>query len=212
MLKIYTAHTQELKNDALFWKQYQTVPAHRKEKIDRMRFDKDKRLSLGAWLLLTEGLSEIGIHDKEMDLSYGTGGKPFLKKYPDIYFSLSHSEEAVMCAISDREVGCDVEKVKDIDLKIAKRFFHEKEYEKIIGQSTKEERLDMFYRFWTLKESFMKVTGLGMRLALSDFMIELGHDTIRVEQQVQEKAGFYFKEFDLKDGYQYACCVQTEGE
>ena len=35
-------------------------------------------------------------------------------------------------------------------------------------------RCEEFYRLWTLKESFMKVTGLGMKLPLDSFCFQLG--------------------------------------
>lgn len=206
MVKVYRADTKKLRNEALFRRLYGTVPIHRRERIDRLRYQKDQRLSLGAWLLLVEGMREWGIHDREMELSYGEGGKPFLRDHPDIFFSLSHSGEAVMCAVSDGEVGCDVEKVKGTDLRIARRFFHEREYACISREETPEARQRMFYRLWTLKESFMKVTGLGMRLSLDDFMISVGGDGIWVEQEVNRGCPYFFKEYFVQEDYQYACC------
>lgn len=200
--RIYIARTEELKNDALFGRLYSTVSPGRREKIDRMVFDKDKRLSLAAGLLLVKALRDMGTED--YSVVYGKNGKPYLKD-KDIYFNLSHSEEAVMCAVSRCEIGCDTEKVTDIDLEIAKRFFYNKEYEMIISGRTDAERQDMFFRLWTLKESFMKATGLGMELPLDSFGIEITADGISVRQNIR-KEKYYFKEYNLSDGYKYAVC------
>ena len=144
MISTYVANVEELNNSALFERLYASVPEHRRQRVDRMRFDKDKRLSLGVWGLLQKGLKDWGICDKELTLSYGENGKPFLKDYPAVFFNLSHSGERVMCAIADCEVGCDVERIRDTDFKIAKRFFHEEEYGQILRQSSVQKKQEMF--------------------------------------------------------------------
>lgn len=210
MIKVYIAGTEALKDTVLFQKRYREVPESRREKIDRICSEQDKRLSLGAWLLLQKGLADYGIDVKNIRLGYGVNGKPFLKDYPDLFFNLSHSGERVMCAVSAHEIGCDVEKIKENNLKVAKRFFQEKEYEQIINQETPQKRLEMFYRMWTLKESFMKVTGMGMKLPLDSFMIEISEEKITVWQE-DKPENYFFKEYNLQDGYKYACCA-TEND
>ena len=207
MIKTYVANVEELNNTALFDRLYALVPEHRQKKIDRMRFEKDKRLSLGAFALLQKGLRDWGICDREPALSYGENGKPFLRDYPSVFFNLSHSGERVMCAIGDCEVGCDVEKIKDTDFKIAKRFFHEEEYEQILRPGSVRERQELFFRFWTLKESFLKVTGQGMSFTLDSFCIDIRENGISVKQYNGTDGDYFFREYDLKDGYCYACCA-----
>lgn len=207
MINTYAANVEELNNPALFERLYALVPEHRRQKVDRMRFEKDKRLSLGAFALLQKGLGDWGIFDKELMLSYGDNGKPFLKDYPAVFFNLSHSEERVMCAIADCEVGCDVERIQDTDFEIARRFFHEKEYEQILRQGPAQKKQELFYRYWTLKESFLKVTGQGMKLPLNEFLIDIQDAGIMVKQCVNEGKNYFFREYDLRDGYRYACCA-----
>ena len=108
-----------------------------------------------------------------------------------------------MCSVSDSDVGCDVERIRPIDLEIAKRYFFGTEYEAIADEE-EDSRYDMFYRFWTLKESFMKATGLGFGIPLDSFRITLGKD-IRVEQKVDDRE-YHLTEFSASDGYRYACC------
>ena len=57
-----------------YW--YQKMPPGRRAKIDAFRFDKDKRLALGAGILLNDLLLREGM--KQDSLSFGPGGKPFL--------------------------------------------------------------------------------------------------------------------------------------
>ncbi|MGN0106617.1 MAG: 4'-phosphopantetheinyl transferase family protein [Hominilimicola sp.] len=178
----------------------------RREKTDRLMFRKDKMLSLAADALMRKALSDREIED--FTLEYGKNGKPYIRD-KNIYFNLSHSENTVMCAVSDMEIGCDVEKVTDIDLEIAKRFFHSAEYEMLVKARTDEEKRDMFFRLWTLKESFLKATGLGMALPTDSFCIHINKDKISVFQDVNRE-NYYFKEYDFNDGYKYAVCGKSE--
>lgn len=206
MTKIYLAQTDQLADPALFAQLYQTVPAHRREKIDAMKFPKGKQRCLGAWLLLMHGLKEAGIHEREIHLSYGSVGKPFLTDYPELFFNLSHSGNRVLCAVSDREVGCDVELVRSADFSVAKRFFSPQEYQMMINAPA-EEHNAMFFHIWTLKESFIKNVGRGLSMPLREFCINLSGDDIRIEQQFLQEE-LFFRTFDLHDGYYYACCAR----
>lgn len=92
---------------------------------------------------------------KEIIFDKTISGKPYLKKFPDIHFNLSHSEEIALCAISNNPVGIDVEYLnKNIDyVNIAKRFFSPDEIIKT--------KLD-FFTLWTQKEAYLKSQGKGI--------------------------------------------------
>ena len=208
MTKLYLANTESLADADLFERLYQTVPRYRKEKIDAMKFPKGKQRCLGAWILLMHGLKEAGIHQRDIRLDYGPNGKPYLADFPNVYFNLSHSESHVLCAVSDGEVGCDVQKIAAADLRITDRFFAPEEC-KTIAAAPEESKNELFYRFWTLKESFIKNIGRGLSLPLQAFCIRLDGERPSVSQKALPEERFYFREFDLSDGYRYACCART---
>lgn len=203
--RIYAANVTELEKEALYSAAYQKVTNERRKKADSFRFQKDRRLSLGAELLLMQGLERLGMNLKQMLYHYGANGKPYLKGGQDVYFNLSHSEELVICAVSSKEIGCDVEKIFDINLDIAKRFFSTKEYKTIVNQGTEEARREMFFRIWTLKESFIKLIGLGMSLPMDSFCIQFDKDRISVSQELNQRA-YYFQEFNLWQDYKCSVC------
>ena len=148
-------------------KGYDLVSKSRREKIDFYRFDKDKKLSCGAYLLLKKLLSEENIANPIFKT--GKYGKAYISNYENIHFNLSHSGKIVLCAISDRNVGADVEYIdSEIDLDIAKNYFFNREYETIMKSDNPSEE---FFNYWVLKESYMKYTGLGMNLDLDSFEI-----------------------------------------
>jgi 4'-phosphopantetheinyl transferase len=170
-------------------KGYKLVSDKRKEKIDFYRFDKDKKLSCGAYLLLQKVLDEEGIAKPEFET--GKYGKAYICNYEDIYFNLSHSGKIVCCAISDREIGVDVEYADpEIDLNIAKNYFYNSEYENIMKSANPSNE---FFRYWVLKESYMKYTGLGFNLDLNSFEIIID-DEIKLKN---DKNNIKFNLFDV---------------
>ena len=172
-------------------KAYSLVSKNRQEKIDFYRFDKDKKLSCGAYLLLKKLLDSENITDPHFKT--GKYGKTYISNYENIYFNLSHSNKIVLCAISDREVGVDVEYIDPtIDLNIAKNYFFRGEYENIMNA---ENRSDEFFKYWVLKESYMKYTGLGMNLELDSFEIIL-EDEIRLKN---DKNNLKFNLFEIEN-------------
>lgn len=210
--RIYIADISVLKKASVFESFLKKVPEYRQKKAMSFKFDKGKMQSLGVGLLLQLACKEAGLEGADEHIAYGENGKPFLVDFPDVQFNLSHSGERVMCVISPFEVGCDVEIIKGDRGRLAKRFFKPEESAWIKHFDSIEAQSEAFYRLWTLKECYMKVTGRGMSLMPDMFAlhvdenenISLNHDGARPE--------YAFREIDLHDGYRYAYCVKTDGK
>ena len=205
--RLYAADVSVLNNDDLYAAAYDAVWPQRREKADRLRFRKDKNLSLGAGLLLQYALRQAGIEAPEFFL--GENGKPYLPDHSDLFFSLSHSGSFVLCAVSGAEIGCDIEEIKDCEPALAKRFFTPGEYAAIASQPTEAEQTDQFYRIWTLKESFLKATGLGPRLPLNGFEILSDGESVSIRQDADPRS-FRFQACDGLPGYRCALCEAAE--
>lgn len=199
---IYAAEVTALDDPVLYEKAYAAVSPQRREKADRYKLNRDKYLSVGAELLLKHGLSQAGLSEFPQAFSVGEYGKPYLKD-SDFFFSISHSGDWAVCAISNREVGCDIEKVHPVDLKLARRFSPEEH--SAIMSADELDRLELFYRYWTLKESFLKTTGLGMKLPLNRFQIVIDNE-LSVVQSVDNLC-YGFHEFSDISGYKCAICT-----
>lgn len=159
-----------------------------KERLDKSNeyiHQKDRQLSIGVELLLRYSLQEIGVYDPLFSLN--EYGKPYLENYPDIFFNMSHSEKFVACAVSDCPIGVDIEQVHDIDVNIAKNYFFGSEYDYILNNYSPKRA---FFELWVLKESYMKMTGLGFRLALDEFCIEI-NDEIKLINGSISKFGLW---------------------
>ena len=197
-----------LKDDEVFDGYYREALPVRREKVDSYKLKMPKCRSLGAGILLKKALADAGVPEDNLQIETLDGGKPALKGTGEnsFFFNLSHSGNRAMCVISDSPVGCDVEAAQE-DKKVADRFFTEAEAKLVAADS------EMFTRLWTLKESFIKTTGEGLRRALNSFSLEFDEtDTVRGVKGAGIDPGTYsFYEWDFEDGYRYAVCVQRQG-
>ena len=137
-----------------------TIPDWRREHILKYLRPCDRKLSLGAWRLMEETLKKHGFSADNVVI--GENGKP---ECEGVYFNLSHSADMVLCAISDAPVGCDIEKVTAAPMEVAERYFSANERRYISAAETVEEKNRRFFRLWTIKESYMKMTGEGVSLS-----------------------------------------------
>ena len=208
-VNVYVADVTVFADEDCYRKAYQLATPERREKVDRFRFPKGRWLSLGAELLLQYGLEQCGIFlSKSLNekiYGYHEQGKPYLMQFPEVHFSFSHSGEMAMCAISGTEVGCDIERDSRDNRNLAERFFAKEEADLIAQQSTEEGKREMFFRLWTLKESFLKITGQGMSLPMDSFSFNFDGDRINIRQEYDERT-YYFREFFVREGYKCSAC------
>lgn len=210
--RIYIADISVLKDPVIFENLLKQVPEYRQKKAMSFKFSKGKMQSLGVGLLLRQACVDAGLGLADAHVAYGKNGKPYLTDFPAVQFNLSHSGERVMCVLSPFETGCDVETIKGDRGRLVERFFMPEESAWIKHFETLEKQSDAFYRLWTLKECYMKVTGRGMSLMPDKFSLnvdENGNISLFHEGNRMEYA---FREIDLHDGYRYAYCIKNNGE
>ncbi|MDE5948991.1 MAG: 4'-phosphopantetheinyl transferase superfamily protein [Prevotella sp.] len=136
------------------------ISAQRREKVMLMRNERDRRLSVAAYLQLLNALeTEYGI-TAPPHFDFHDGGKPFIAGRRDICFSMSHCRCGVACAVSDRPVGIDIETIRPYRRELAERVMNTEEMDVITSSPHPEIE---FIRLWTMKESFLKMTGEGIR-------------------------------------------------
>jgi len=109
----------------------------------------------------------LGQEPGDIEFGYGKGGKPFVRgpeNAPAVSFNLSHSHELAMYAFAaGREVGIDVERLRDVRKPedVIRRFFSETECEFYLSRP-EELKLEAFFRFWTFREASVKASGRGV--------------------------------------------------
>lgn len=107
--------------------------------------------------VMAKRLPHLSEEGREALLAVGPHGKPYLRGDP-FYFNLSHSGGLVACAAEETPVGVDVEKVRSFSPALLKRICTPREQELVSACENKDSALT---RLWTMKESYMKYTGLG---------------------------------------------------
>ena len=204
---VYICDASLLEDMELYNFIYSSVSEARRSKTDRLAFNKDRNLSLSAEYLLMCACRDFDLSYKDLRVGYGENSKPYLINSP-LCFNLSHSEKRAMCVMSDVPCGCDVEFIKPFNPRIAERFFSFSEKQTVASGNTEREREELFYRIWTLKESFIKCTGTGLNTALDSFSVQPGNPYAKICQSGFD-GEFTLKEFVPEDGYRYSCCVKA---
>ncbi len=215
-MKVYTANVDCLQDPSLYGAALKLLAPERAESAGRMKIESGKRLIVGAGLLLNNALSEFGLENGEgksrldySGLRFGKGKneKPFLTDWPRIHFNLSHSGSQAMCVVSSCEVGCDVEEINLVRAGQILRCLAPGEQE-IVKKNEQD-----FFRIWTLKESILKVTGLGLSVRLDSFEVTL--EPLGVRQNLNDRP-IYLREYRLgnedgdKAGYRWSCAAMED--
>ncbi|HAE89250.1 MAG TPA: hypothetical protein DCG79_05255 [Clostridiales bacterium] len=100
-----------------------------------------------------QALRSVGVEKVERNEQ----GKPYIPDSP-YFISFSHKGEVSVAAISDHEVGVDIENVTaPRNITRLSRLFDDSEV---------PESLYDFYRLWTAKEAMGKYNGTGINLAV----------------------------------------------
>lgn len=168
MLRLYHASALPL----LGRKGGENLSLYRREKLARTTNPETYAESLGAELLLRAALRDLGLPvTGPLEIACGEGGKPALAGGPA--FSLSHSGGRVLCALSDRPVGADVQQLRPYNPALARRFFTAEEGTWLEAQ---RERDLAFTLLWSLKESYVKLLSGGIA------GVHLDSFTVRVEE------------------------------
>lgn len=148
-----------------------------------------------AHKLLRECLKPFGVdYNESTPIIRGKQGKPSLAEHPDIRYNLSHADGIAACIVGGRECGIDCEGVRPYRESVVKRAFSDAEKALIDGVDESEKDL-LFFRLWTLKESYIKAIGIGLAYPLDEAEFILDGDKITVQPE-----GFRFRQYVLQNG------------
>ena len=152
---------------------------------------KDRLRSLIGYLLASIASKKpLPVHFEK-----GPYGKPFLPDAP--YFSISHSGSYVVCAISDKEVGVDVQRHTEIGYMAIAQRFYQKEEVRLIQESPEPKKT--FFDLWSKKESILKCAGVGLSRDFSKI-------PALTEEVRRGKERFFSSLMPFVDGYSLAVC------
>lgn len=156
---------------------YFLMSDERKTRCDSYLREDDKRLCIAADMLLRNVLSKkLGKSGKLLEFAVTESGKPYLKN-EEYFFSVSHSDKYVAVAINKTdEVGIDIEKLRPVKAAAAKHIFTPSEIRFVFndglipdGIIDDTKTLERFFKVWTYKEAYVKMTGEGIGNNIKDF-------------------------------------------
>eukprot|EP00041_Stephanoeca_diplocostata_P013719 m.242619 g.242619 ORF g.242619 m.242619 type:complete len:387 (-) comp19442_c2_seq25:1752-2912(-) len=148
-------------------------------RIGRFVFVDDTKLAMVGRLLMRQAVrSALGVHNREIRLARTKENKPYLEappsaQLPHFNFNVSHSGDYTVLAASPQQlVGVDVMEIRHPNNDVGEFFrlmrpqFTPIEWDDILAPACDMDRLHLFYRYWSLKESYIKAVGVGLGLDL----------------------------------------------
>ena len=158
-------------------------------------------LHKAAWALLGLALGKKASRLAD-SLRFGPHGKPYLENGP--HFSLSHTKGLVLCAVEEWNTGADGEYLRSFSPRLRERVFTPEEREEALSSSSPDRA---FTTLWTLKESYMKLTGLGLAQGAETlrFRLEGGQPFLEGGQPFLEGGEAFFRTA-VWEGYSISQC------
>jgi 4'-phosphopantetheinyl transferase gsp len=204
MLAIYYFNIKKINNsltEELYKRFYHDRSiSHKKIEIDLIR-------SMLGRAILHYALKSTFGKCFEKNISLSNMGKPYLIDGP--HFNISHSGSFVLCAVSDFNVGIDIEKQTEYRDEFLSHF-HEMEIKNIIDNLSNSRRIN-FYELWVLKESYLKYLGTGLYKSLDSFYVApLEKNQFQIFENDFNNPKCKLQLFTLDCEYSSAVCYETE--
>ena len=151
-----------------------SIGPEQRERIGRFHCREDAlRCLCGDLLVRSVLMRKTGVQNRDLILSRDARGKPFCLVPGSGHFNLSHSGQWIIAAFDDSPVGVDIELIKPLAPGVVELALSPKEI-KTMHALPETERLSYFTDVWTLKESWLKASGLGLIDHLSDYSVTAG--------------------------------------
>lgn len=197
-MKIYSCNISSVTDKELReW--FDAMNETRKETVKNLLVPQKQKLKIAADHICRKAISEFcGISANDIEFAVSEHGKPFVKGL-DVYFSISHSGDYAVCAISDKEIGIDIEQIRKTNFKASKKFACETEQDYISTHA------DGFFEIWTLKEAYFKCIGTGLGADIKTVTFDIDDNGISCSER-----GFECLFHKVADGYICSSCERKQ--
>lgn len=196
-MKLYSCNISSV-TDEKFREWFNDMGEARKEAVRKLLVPQKQKLKIAADRICRKAISEFcGIPTNKIEFGVSEHGKPYAKGL-DVHFSISHSGDYAVCAVSDKEIGADIEKIRNINPEASKRFACENERNHINSHA------DGFFEIWTLKEAYFKCIGTGLGADIKNISFEISESGIACSEK-----GFDCLFHQIEDGYICSTCEKN---
>ena len=177
---------------------YLNLKSQDKRRMDKILSPNRKKQSIVGKMLLDELLkTSYGISYFDVEIIYSSSGKPYINN-KNIFFSISHSFDFAACCISEKEIGIDIEKIREINIHDLKWFATENEIRYIM--QTRAEIKKRSFQIFTLKEALLKMTDMSPdKMICTEF-------SINGNQIISSDCSANFLSIEVSDHYIVALC------
>ena len=197
-MKIYSVNITD-NDENLFGIWYDRMDSEKKDSVIKMQSEHKRKLRIAADMLCRKGISEFcGVPENEITIRLTSLGKPYAAGLP-VNFSISHSGDYAVCAISGNEIGIDIEKIRAVHPRAHEKFCNESETHYIDSEE------NGFFKIWTLKEAYFKCIGTGLGADIKDVSFEIDKSKILCSEE-----GFEFLFYPINENYICSVCKKTE--
>lgn len=156
----------------------------KKDAILKIQAEPKRKERIAAEYLRRKAIADYcGVPVKEIEFDITDKGKPYVKNL-DVHFNVSHSSGIVVCAVSDKEIGIDIERIREINPRAAEKFASPSELEYIRNSE------NGFFEIWTLKEAYFKCIGTGLGADIKNVSFNISRNGIECSENGFE---FFFK-------------------
>jgi len=215
-VQLWRVDLEAIRSEESRWQE--VLSSDERKRASRFHFPKDRQLFVASRALLRSILAGyLTLRPDDLSFFYSKKEKPSLSlPYVEsgITFNVSHSGGIALFAFARRrEIGVDVEVIRrDFDVEaIARRFFSPYEQSQLAGLSP-QEKVDAFFRCWTRKEAYVKATGDGLSLPLSQFDVSLSEGNtntlVATRPDSSEAERWLLSDVPAGPGYIAALCVR----
>ncbi len=184
------------------------LDSDRLQRVTVMKNTKERERSIFAGLLLRYAFLQNGYDAaawQQTKMKKDIYGKPYIKGYEGFQYSLSHSGDWVICAVDRKPVGVDIQEIRPWKISLAKRFYHEDEYNRLLalGETDPDRQTEEFYRMWTAKESAVKLSGRGIGAGISQYVTAWDYRSIYDQDT---KCKIDIRQYKAPEGYMICVC------
>jgi 4'-phosphopantetheinyl transferase len=168
-MEVYVGKLDDVIDDGLVNSQLAWIRPNKRLKLLSYSSVADMRRSLlGELLAKVKIMERMKIPIYEIMIYEGKNGKPYFSN--DFNFNISHSDNYVVCAFGEScEVGIDIEKIREVDIHFAKLILTDAEY--YLATNDNALNYEMFFRIWTLKESYAKYKNIRLDQCFEELQV-----------------------------------------
>lgn len=201
-ITVYLSYIKDVDGEAVYNKYKDSMTTERLERISRVKNDSAKKSIICTGALLATVLDKYSVY-KDMIVS-SSCGKPYIMGRDDLFFNISNSGDYVAIAVSESEVGVDIQKPVKASDALVKRIVATEDIFRL-----RETITNRFNYIFAIKEAYVKLTGEGISKDFKEITYEHCDGKLKIYDMGSFSAYCEGMVFDL-DGYSLAVAAKED--